>query len=231
MRARIAPTIIKHWWTSRCNGLYDNSIRGVQDLDTFAPLPSPDIYYFTMSFCATVPFPERTLTTEDVNEFFALFPLHEVFNAFARATLAWITRVARRHLQAMGYFSQLPLPGSQVPRPDVLPLMQFSAYAMGGGMAIPAGAPPTITSAGFAPNDGVVNTASMDGPVAGPVINGDFAAALTANGAAGVRGMYWHLGSNSTIDHADQIGVFTDPVTFDEVQVMYMLFAELVSLL
>ncbi|KAK8133406.1 hypothetical protein PG984_005418 [Apiospora sp. TS-2023a] len=244
MRARIARTIVNDWWTNRCNGLYDNSIRGVQDLDTFAPQPSPDIYYFTMSFCATVPFPERTLTAEDVNEFFDLLPLHEAFNAFGisgliatnmlqlfhpptRATLAWITRVARRHLQSEGYFSQIPLPGSQVPRPDVLPLIQFSAYAMGGGMDVPAGAPPTITSDGFAPNDGVVNTASMEGPVAGPIDNGDFAAALAAHR----RGRYWHLGSNSTIDHADQIGVFTDPVTFDEVRVMYILLAELVSLL
>ncbi len=51
MRQRIAPDIAL-WWQNNHNGFYDNSLNGVADLDRFAGNPSPDIYYFTMSFCA-----------------------------------------------------------------------------------------------------------------------------------------------------------------------------------
>ncbi|CZR65414.1 uncharacterized protein PAC_15314 [Phialocephala subalpina] len=238
MRARIAP-VVTTWWIGRHNGLYDNSLTGAADLALFAPAPSPDIYYFTMSFCATQPFPNRNLTAQDINEFLRLLLWGQIWNPLGvwgrvaapfqslgtwlgvlptlHAALTWITDVADRHLQQMGYFSQIPRPGTQIPRPDMLPVIAFPSYAMGG---------PNIPEQ-FRPNDGIVNTRSMDGPVAGPVNNGNFAAQLAAAGPLGVRGIYWHLGTNSTIDHADQIGVFTNAATNSEVQVMYMLFAEL----
>ncbi|KAH7385033.1 Alpha/Beta hydrolase protein [Cadophora sp. MPI-SDFR-AT-0126] len=246
MRARIAPDVIA-WWTGRDNGLFDNSLRGVRNLDAFAQATSPHIYYFTMSFCATQPFPNRVFTDRDINEFLALFPAFNPggivgkfstifkFQQFGtwlgvfptlRAALTWITDMANRHLQQMGYFSQIPRPGTHIPRPDMLPVIAFPAYAIG-ERNIPANALPNISSEQFRPNDGIVNTRSMDGPVAGPVNNGSFAAQLAAPGPLPVRGIYWHLGTNSTIDHADQIGVFTNDATKSEVQAMYMLFAEL----
>ncbi|EXK27363.1 hypothetical protein FOMG_16171 [Fusarium oxysporum f. sp. melonis 26406] len=244
MRARIAPDITA-WWTGLHNGLYDNSIPGVSNLNAFAPTPSPNIYYFTMSFCATRPFPKDTLTTQDINGFLALFPLNQVWNPLGvwgrvaapfqpfgtrlgvlpslYAALTWITEVANRHLQIMQYFSQIPRPGSQIPRQDMLPLIMYPAYAMGGrGSTLPG-----IALQEFQHNDGIVNTRSMDGPSTGPVNHGSFTAPLAAAAPANLKGIYWNLGANATIDHADQIGVFTDPDTFREVQVMYMLFAEL----
>ncbi|EXL91242.1 hypothetical protein NOF04DRAFT_18016 [Fusarium oxysporum II5] len=244
MRARIAPDITT-WWTGLHNGLYDNSISGIGNLNAFAPTPSPNIYYFTMSFCATRPFPKDTLTTQDINGFLALFPLNQVWNPLGvwgrvaapfqplgtrlgvlpslYAALTWITDVANRHLQIMQYFSQIPRPGSQIPRQDMLPLIMYPAYAMGGrGTTLPG-----ITLQEFQHNDGIVNTRSMDGPSTGPVNHGSFTARLAAAAPANLKGIYWNLGANATIDHADQIGVFTDPDTFREVQVMYMLFAEL----
>ncbi|PVH68536.1 alpha/beta-hydrolase [Cadophora sp. DSE1049] len=246
MRARIDPDVTT-WWQGRNNGLFDNSLTGVVNLDTFAPAPSPHILYFTMSFCATELFPDRVLTDRDINEFLALFPVLNpggivgkvtTFFKFQRvgtligvlprlrAALTWIIDVANRHLQAMGYFYQIPLPGTQIPRPDMLPVIAFPAYAMG-APGIRMGPFPNITPEQFRSNDGIVNTRSMDGPVGGPVNNGNFAARLTAAGAPGVRGIYWHLGTNSTIDHADQIGVFTNAATYSDIQVMYLLFAEL----
>lgn len=234
MRAQIAPAVTT-WWTGRHNGLYDNSVRGTRDLDSFAPRPSPDIYYFTMSFCATRPFPKQTLTAQDINGFLALLLGNQVWNPLGlwgylaapfqplgtslrvlpsfHSALTWITDVANRHLQQMGYFSQISGPGSQIPRPDMLPLIMYPAYAMG-RRSIPAGITlPGITSEEFQPNDGIVNTKSMNGPTTGPVSNASFAAQLAATNARRVKGVYWDLGTNATIDHADQIGVFTDPTT------------------
>ncbi|EMT72267.1 hypothetical protein FOC4_g10001718, partial [Fusarium odoratissimum] len=230
MRARIAPDITT-WWTGLHNGLYDNSISGIGNLNAFAPTPSPNIYYFTMSFCATRPFPKDTLTTQDINGFLALFPLNQVWNPLGvwgrvaapfqplgtrlgvlpslYAALTWITDVANRHLQIMQYFSQIPRPGSQIPRQDMLPLIMYPAYAMGGrGTTLPG-----ITLQEFQHNDGIVNTRSMDGPSTGPVNHGSFTARLAAAAPANLKGIYWNLGANATIDHADQIGVFTDPDT------------------
>ncbi|KAH7308898.1 hypothetical protein B0I35DRAFT_440943 [Stachybotrys elegans] len=225
MRALIAPTV-NTWWNSRFNGLYDNSIRGIRDLDGFAPRPSRHIYYFTMSFCATRPFPKDTLTAQDINGFLALFPLNGLWNPLGAwgyaaapfqppltwlgilpslyAALTWITNMANRHLQGMGYFSQVPLPGTEIPRPDVLPLIMYPAYAMGGRRTVFPGIPLQESQR----NDGIVNTLSMDGPSTGRVNYRNFATAPTVG-----RGIYWNLGTNTTIDHADQIGVFTDSTT------------------
>lgn len=113
-------------------------------------------------------------------------------------------QVANGHLGQLGYFNRVPLPGARVPRPDVLPLMMLPAFAMG-GYTIPNR--PKQTSAEFQPNDGIVNTVSMRGPDDQHVFD-------VANFQANNRnGRYWHIGVNETIDHADQIGVFTNPET------------------
>ncbi|USP82245.1 uncharacterized protein yc1106_09519 [Curvularia clavata] len=252
MRARIAP-VVRVWWIGRNNGLYDNSLRGAMDLALFAPLPSPHTYYFTMSFCATNEFPEdETLTAEEVNDFLRLFPGDNIINsggvlgrivAFAaplvarplqrvgilpslQAFLGWVTNVASNHLQGLGYNYRIPGPGTQIPRPDMLPAIAFPSYVMG-GLNIPTGVNINITSQSFRRNDGIVNTASMDGPDQTLINNGSFAAHFATPGAQGIHGRYWHMGENTTIDHADQIGVFTNATTLAEIKVMYLLFAEL----
>lgn len=61
-------------------------------------------------------------------------------------------------------------------------------------------------------NDGVVDTVSMRGPENrnNPIYESDFfnTAALASN-----RGVYWHFGVTEGIDHADEVGVFTDAAT------------------
>jgi hypothetical protein len=230
VRAAIAPKVAE-WYAGPHNGLYDCSLRGAEDLRRLAPDPSRDVYYFTLSFCATDAFPGRHLTAEDVNGFLGLFPL--VWNPLGllghvtapairagmglgavpslRAAVGWMVRVANRHLGALGYFSEIPAPGSHVPRPDMLALIKFPGYAIA-GRDIPDGALPGISSEDFRLNDGIVNTRSMDGPVGDHVRDGGgFAAAYAAG--TDVKGQYWHLGLNRTMDHADQIGVFTSDVT------------------
>ena len=114
-----------------------------------------------------------------------------------------MTGVASRHLGALGYFSEIPLPGPQIPRPDMLPIIAPFAYAIGGI---------NVPGEDREPNDGIVNTMSMDGPE-GRVRDaaGSFAAQLSvANPQTTAWGPFWHFGSNAAIDHADQLGVFTD---------------------
>jgi hypothetical protein len=225
---------VKYWWDSNTHSIYDNSIAGAEQLSTFAPNPSQHTYFFTMAFCATVPFPNTTLDNQDINSFFDLFPLDRVLNPFGlwgktlpmildifaklpflpklRDFARWFTEVANRHLGTLGYYHNLPQPGTQVPRPDMLPLFYISAYAMGGfqldgqQVQVLGG----VTSEEFQRSDGIVNTLSMSGPVAGPFGQGRFPSTGDISGA---KGKYWFLGENATIDHADQIGVFTSEET------------------
>jgi len=62
------------------------------------------------------------------------------------------------------------------------------------------------------PNDGIVNTMSMEGSQ-GCVYAaaGNFAAELDlVNPQTTMWGPFWHFGSNPAIDYADQLRVFTD---------------------
>ncbi|KAI9732629.1 MAG: hypothetical protein M1834_003965 [Cirrosporium novae-zelandiae] len=47
------------WLASKNNAFYDNSIEGVSDLHKKAIPTSPHIYYFSLSFHATIPFPSN----------------------------------------------------------------------------------------------------------------------------------------------------------------------------
>lgn len=237
MHTRLAH-LVQRWWNSNAHGLYDNSIPGVTDLDTFAPIPSQHTYYFTMSFCATVPFPNRTLSQQDVNEFLGLFPFNEVINPFGflgvvlstvlevfsrlpflpqlRDFTQWFIGVANRHLGAMNYFSQIPHAGSQIPRADILPALALPAYAMSGYQMTwqSLEALGHTTSERYQRNDGIVNTESMSGPVNAEYGEGAFpGVGIDMTDMASAKGKYWHLGENATMDHADQIGVFTSEVT------------------
>ncbi|KAF2259617.1 alpha/beta-hydrolase, partial [Lojkania enalia] len=237
MHTRLS-NIVPFWWNSNLHGLHDNSILGVASLNDFAPDPSEHTYYFTMAFCATNPFPNRTLGQQDVNEFLALFPLNEVFNPFGvggralssvfqifsqlpflpqlRDFAAWLTDVANRHLGSMNYFSRIPRPGSQVPRADMLPAIAVPAYAMGGYQLDQQGSRVLdhITSEEYQRNDGIVNTKSMSGPVSAEYGAGPFPGpGIDMKDMASAKRKYWYLGENATIDHADQIGVFTSENT------------------
>lgn len=230
--------LVPQWWNSNAHGLYDNSILGVTNLNNFAPHPSQHTYYFTMSFCATDPFPNRALSRQDVNEFFALFPLHEVINPLGlwgitlptvfqiisrlpflpqlQNIARWFTDVANRHLSSMNYFSHIPRPGSQIPRADMLPAIALPAYAMGGYQLnnLSLQILGSLTSEEYQRNDGIVNTKSMRGPVNAPYGENHFpGSGLDMTSMTRAKGRYWHLGENVTIDHADQIGVFTSKDT------------------
>ena len=225
MRERIAPDV-RDWFNGKINGLYDDSIDGALALNevtaTGSNLPT---YFFTMSFCATTPLPNQNLTAQDIREFFHLFPLGGVPDVFGiprliesflsltnqlrispslLSVLGWITGVANRHLGTLGYFSQIPRPGSQVPRPDMLAVIAPFAYVMG-GIHVPG--------EDREPNDGIVNTMSMDGPEGRVEDARRFADELSASGVRVGQETFWHFGSNTRIDHADQLGIFTDLVT------------------
>src|SRR5690242_7097197 len=115
----------------------------------------------------------------------------------------------------MNYFAQIPHPGSQIPRTDILPALALPAYAMGGyQMGQNTEALAHTTSEEYQRNDGIVNTKSMSGPVNAEYGEGAFpGAGIDMTNIASAKRMYWHLGENVTMDHADQIGVFTSDVT------------------
>jgi hypothetical protein len=59
IRLESNPGPVWKWLTSNNNALYDNSIEGVHDLSLKAINASSQIYYFSLSFHATVPFPQE----------------------------------------------------------------------------------------------------------------------------------------------------------------------------
>ena len=234
MKDRI-DTTVRQWWNGRPsealvphNGFYDNSISGVKWLNDFASSPSTKTFYFTISFDATVQFPDQTLTKEDLASFPSPLPAITLHNPLldlltqAGAGLIsigsklpgvpnivdlakWGVKVANNHLGALGYFNRIPLPGSKVPRSDMLPILLVTSLGMGG---YEGNAPPGISAVEYQPNDGIVNTRSMRGPSERWITDASaLSLALLAEG--GGKGRYWHLGINKTMDHADEIGVFT----------------------
>jgi hypothetical protein len=235
MHSRLLP-VVERWWqgipgSPPRNGFYDNSIRGVAALNRFAPNSSQHTFYFTMSFDATVPFPNESLTSEDLAAFPLKFPLNIVpdpFNFFSgigaagagwiskvpgfpnNVSLAgWAVQVANNHLGPLGYFNKIPSPGPRIPRSDMLPFLSVFAYAMGG---LETQMAPNITADELQHNDGIVNTASMRGPNGAEVSEVHrfpIRAFESVEMADLARGVYWHMGINKTMDHADEIGVFT----------------------
>lgn len=218
------------------NGFYDNSIPGVNALNEFAPAPAPNTFYFTMSFDATEDLPNVRLSSADFATFPVTLPLsllnsHNIsgtvisigLNVFlswvpGAPTLVnlakWAVRVANTHLGALGYFNKIPQPGPKVPRADMLPIMLPTAYGMG-GYELPAQFAqliPGVSSAESQSNDGIVNTVSMRGPndaQVSNVANFPVQSLERHNLDTTAKATYWHLGINKTMDHGDEIGVFT----------------------
>ncbi|KAH6711933.1 hypothetical protein BKA61DRAFT_611841 [Leptodontidium sp. MPI-SDFR-AT-0119] len=238
------------------NGFYDNSIPGVNALNEFAPAPAPNTFYFTMSFDATEDFPNVRLSSADFATFPVTLPLsllnsHNIsgtvtsigLNVFlswvpGAPTLVnlakWAVRVANTHLGALGYFNKIPQPGPKVPRADMLPIMLPTAYGMG-GYELPAQFAqliPGVSSAELQSNDGIVNTVSMRGPNDAQVSNvANFPVRSLERHTSDTtaKATYWHLGINKTMDHGDEIGVFTVGETYEEVKQMYLEFAMLLA--
>jgi hypothetical protein len=223
MRQRIGPAVVA-WSNGQVNGLHDNSIAGATDLNNLPVALAPSqTYVFTMAFRATDPFPNGTLERRDVEEFMHLLPVGNICKYLGfgvpvtallhlmdwagiapglRRTLSWMTDVANRHLHAMGYFSQIPRPGEQIPRSDMYPAIAPLAYGMG-----------SVRGGEWAANDGIVNTVSMDGPPGYVCGVEEFVSHLDPANPGQVQGPFWYFGENGTIDHADQVGVFTDATT------------------
>jgi hypothetical protein len=139
-------------------------------------------------------------------------------SASTLALAKWLIQVANDQLGQLGYYNKLPTPGPRIPRADMLPVLTLFGYGMGGyevsNNTVPTGFASNISSADFQPNDGVVNTVSMRGPDDIHIFDAatGFPTAALSNPARmpqDVLGRYWHLGKNETMDHADQIGVFT----------------------
>lgn len=239
---------IGDWAASEYSGFWDNSIVGVSKLnEEYSVVPAKNVYYFTMSCTATVPFPKIHLTQDELSSFPLRNPLkpdetisvisHGLFGGIGAVTTAifnvgldaavdqskfanWVTGVAGNHLKGLGYPISLPNPGSQVPRPDMLPLMAPTAYAMGGYKLVDPELSKLktmfkdglVTDIDFQKNDGIVNTLSMSGPDE-KFVKYEVPQDLPHNIERMKGNWYWSMGPNGTMDHADEIGVFTDENT------------------
>ncbi|KAJ8116685.1 hypothetical protein OPT61_g1935 [Boeremia exigua] len=258
------PGPLWKWLNSRNNAFYDNSIEGVHDLSLKAANTSTQIFYFSLSFYATVPFPNEwpewgrdaiASFPTDIEDFvravlenlpilglleWAIQLIIDRFITFGwiiitsvtsfRSFVSWVTEaILTRILQEMGYNLVLPMPGRYIPRMDVIPIMLLSVYAMGSQELTPVQRGLLGPNLGdWYQNDGIVNTESMRGPgdsfVRSISLLQDFDFA-----SSGKRGIYWHLGVNDQMDHADEIGVFIEETTADLMQEMYINIANLVS--
>ncbi|KAK9320295.1 hypothetical protein V1517DRAFT_8090 [Lipomyces orientalis] len=73
MRQRLESSFgaVSKWYCSNHNAFYDNSIKGVRDLHMKAIPISTPVYYFSLSFHSTIPFP-CYWTAEALNSFLTL---------------------------------------------------------------------------------------------------------------------------------------------------------------
>jgi hypothetical protein len=128
--------------------------------------------------------------------------------------IAWsTTSVVKPYLLAIGIDAKLPPPGEFLPRPDVIPIMVPTCYAMSGLDLTPAQRAILGDNLGdWHQNDGIVNTESMRGPCEDVVLP-VCAFPVEKMNSADARGVYWHMGTNDRMDHADEIGVFIDDDT------------------
>ena len=80
------------WRASTYTGFYDNSIVGViGDLNRIIGPPSPNVYYFTLSFAATLPLPKLSLELDDM--FSLPHTLESVVGSLQTALSEWKKKI------------------------------------------------------------------------------------------------------------------------------------------
>lgn len=147
-----------------------------------------------------------------------------------REVIRWaVDGVLNRFLGSIGYAIKLPAQPEYLPIPNVFPPMAATTYAMACHDLTEhqrniLGPNQDTDTLDWKINDGIVNTASMMGPLNR---NGDrygdrnreliadasqFPVQVEDMTRLG-RGKYWHFGVTSGVDHADEIGVFIDQNT------------------
>ncbi|KAH7129295.1 Alpha/Beta hydrolase protein [Dactylonectria macrodidyma] len=146
-----------------------------------------------------------------------------------RYFVEWVTEaVVTRLLQSNGYNLVLPKPGAYIPRQDVIPIILPLVYAMGSQELTATQKSILGPDLGdWNLNDGIVNTESMSGPKdktksVASLPDLDF-------NHPEKKGVYWHLGVNDRMDHADEIGVFIEPDTGSLMKKMYLNIAKLIT--
>jgi hypothetical protein len=178
--------LLQQWFEKNYNAFYDNSIAGVAALNTIIGRPSGNVYYFTLSFGATI----RTPPT----------------GILGRLTHWLVEHIPRGIIRPPHDVLQLGPPGSQLPRVDIFPAFPIPSYAMGGYQLMTEQSNILgLQSIDMQQNDGIVNTKSMQGPRGSPIKDVD--ATLTTL----TRGTFYHLGVNDTMDHVDAIGIVVYP--------------------
>ncbi|KAH7029930.1 Alpha/Beta hydrolase protein [Microdochium trichocladiopsis] len=156
------------------------------------------------------------------------------------ATRWLVDKVLNRFIQEVGYNVRVPPPGDYLPIASVLPLMFPTAYAIS-SQQLSNGQRQILRdeSEDWKVNDGIVNTASMKGPLNR---NGDIPAnrdrSLIVDACdfprlpeqvANARGKYWHFGTTDGMDHADKIGIWIESDTGKKVASMYTHLVTIVS--
>ncbi|KAH6951042.1 lipase [Ilyonectria sp. MPI-CAGE-AT-0026] len=206
------------WLNSDNNGLYDNSIEGVYDLSqkgqkaiSSFPIRIENFVRGVMGM-GNIPI-VGWLMKKIINAFTSIGWEFVTTEASFRSFGQWVTEeVITRILQERGYHLVLPNPGKYNPQKDVIPILLPTVYAMGGQKLTRAQKDLLGPNLGdWYQNDGIVNTESMPGPHGcvrsiNSLPDFDFS-------SPGKRGIYWHLGVNDQMDHADEIGIFINADT------------------
>jgi hypothetical protein len=137
-----------------------------------------------------------------------------------REVMSWATdNVVNHFLEYIGYRIRIPGPPDYLPIPTVFPPMLPAAYAIGCYNLTESQTKILGDDThDWKANDGIVNTASMKGPLNR---NGDQHNNRTKDLIADARqfphgleevetarGKYWHFGVTTGLDHADEIGIF-----------------------
>lgn len=134
MRARLESPIyqaqsgpVRRWLDSNHNGLYDNTIAGVKNLNNSTIPTSGDVYYFSLSFSCVEPFPnDWPPWTLDALKSFPL-TMERFFNS-----IPMISNVAQF---VQGILNSIPFIGPVIPN-----IPQFSSQLAAGAVGVIIGA-------------------------------------------------------------------------------------------
>jgi hypothetical protein len=248
------PGPVRRWLDSNHNGLYDNSIAGVDDLNNKTTPTFDNIYYFSLSFTCVQQFPanwpqwtlhalsEFPLAIDDFIKGIQFPPIQAAAQlvrnfitqsgydfvatqtSFTNVFVWALNYLVNPFLRDNGYQIRLPGPPDYLPVPSVFPPMLPIAYAMSSYDLTDHEANILGSdSHTWKVNDGIVNTASMQGPL-NPTggRHGSHNDELIAEASffphnpediPAAKGKYWHFSPKTGVNHADQIGNFIEENT------------------